>query len=98
MVALKYDKSITLQQICDGLAKGKYVKIKCHMIFDVKMDLMRKARFVGGGHLTEPPASITHLSVVSRKSVQIAFLLAALNNLDIMACDIDYYAYLNAPC
>jgi hypothetical protein len=30
------------------------------MIFDVKMDLMRKAQFVAGGHLTEPPASITY--------------------------------------
>ena len=100
MVALEYDESVTPEQIRDGLAKDKYVgfqEIKCHIIFDVKMDLTRKARFVAGGHLTEPPASITYSSVVSRDSVRIAFLLAALNNLDVLACDIGN-AYLNAPC
>ena len=100
MIALEFDDSVTPEQIREGLAKDKYVgfqEIKCHMIFDVKMDLTRKARFVAGGHLTEPPASITYSSVVSRDSVRIAFLLAALNELDILACDIGN-AYLNAPC
>ena len=72
MVAFEYDKSMTPEQIREGLAKGKYVgfqEIKCHMIFDVTMALTRKARFVAGGHLTEPPASITYSSVVSRDSV-----------------------------
>ena len=55
------------------------------MIFDVKMDLTRKAHFVAGGHMTEAPASITYSSVVSRDSVQIAFLIAALNDLEIIA-------------
>ena len=62
MIAFDYDESVTPDQIRDGLAKGKYVgfqEIKCHMIFDVKMDLTRKARFVAGGHLTKPPSSIT---------------------------------------
>ncbi|KAI2506538.1 Reverse transcriptase (RNA-dependent DNA polymerase) [Fragilaria crotonensis] len=100
MVAFEYDESVTPEQIREGLAKGKYVgfqEIKCHMIFDVKMDLTRKARFVAGGHMTEPPASITYSSVVSRDSVRIAFMLAALNDLDVLACDIGN-AYLNAPC
>ena len=35
--------------------------------------------------------------VVSRESVKIAFLIAAMNDLDIMTCDIGN-AYLNAPC
>jgi len=51
-----------------------YKWIKCHMIFDVKMDFTRKARYVAGGHMTDPPASITYSSVVSRDSVRIAFL------------------------
>jgi hypothetical protein len=72
-----------------------YKWIKCHMIFDVKMDFTRKARFVAGGHMTDPPASITYSSVVSRDSVRIAFMLAALNDIDILACDIGN-AYLNA--
>ena len=58
---------------------------------------MRKAQFVAGGHMTEPPASITYSSVVSCDSMRLAFLLAALNDLDIIACNIGN-AYLNAPC
>ena len=46
--------------------------------------------------MTEPPASITYASVVSRESVQIAFVLAALNGLEMEAADIGN-AYLNAP-
>jgi hypothetical protein len=72
--------------------------IPLHMIFDVKMDLTRKARLVAGGHTTDPPPSVnTYSSVVSRESVRIAFLVAALNDLDILAADIGN-AYLNAPC
>jgi hypothetical protein len=72
-----------------------YKEIPCHIIFDVKMDFARKARFMAGGHKTDPPASITYSSVVSRNSVRIAFLLAALNNLDILSADIGN-AYINA--
>ena len=74
-----------------------FQEIKCHIIFDIKMDFTRKARFVAGGHMTEAPNSLTYSSVVSRESVKIAFLVAALNDLDIMSCDIGN-AYLNAPC
>ena len=74
-----------------------YQQIKCHLVFDVKMDFTRKARFVAEGFRTDPPASITYASVVSRESVRIAFLLAALNDLDLLAADCEG-AYLNAPC
>ena len=33
-----------------------YQHINCHLIFDVKMDRRRKARFVAGGHTKNPPA------------------------------------------
>ena len=38
-----------------------YQMIKCHMIFDVKLgeNFRRKARLVGGGHMTTAPTSIT---------------------------------------
>ena len=72
-----------------------YKKITCHMNFEVKMDLRRKARYVAGGHLTDPPTSMTYSTVVSRESVRIAFLIAALNNFNILAGDIQN-AYLNA--
>ena len=69
--------------------------IDAHMVFDIKPDFTRKARLVAGGHMTDPPASITYASVVSRESVRIAFLIAALNDLDVLAADIGN-AYLNA--
>ena len=43
------------------------------------------------------PKANTYASVVSRESVRIAFLYAALNDLDVLSCDITN-AYLNAPC
>lgn len=71
--------------------------INCHMIFDVKLDFTRKARFVAGGHMTDPPASLTYASVVSRDSVRIALLIAALNDLDVLCADVSN-AYINATC
>ena len=79
----------------DGKAPVGYQKIDCHMIFDVKMTLERKARYVAGGHQTAPTKDITFASVVSRDSIRIAFLIAALNDLDILSADISG-AYLNA--
>jgi hypothetical protein len=72
-----------------------YKQIPCHIIFDVKMDFTQKARFVAGGNKTDPPSTLTYSSVVSRDSVRIAFLIAALNGLDILAADIGN-AYINA--
>jgi hypothetical protein len=44
-----------------------YQEIRCHMIFDVKMeDFRRKAPFVAGGHKTDTPHAMTYVSVVSR--------------------------------
>jgi hypothetical protein len=42
-----------------------FQQIRCHMIFDVKLgeNFRRKARYVAGGHMMEPPASITFSSV-----------------------------------
>ena len=37
-----------------------YQFVKCHVIFDVKAgSLKRKARYLAGGHMTEPPAAAT---------------------------------------
>ena len=72
-----------------------FKEITCHLVFDVKMDLTRKARYVAGGHLTDPPSSMTYASVISRDSVRIAFSLVALNDLNVLAGDIQN-AYLHA--
>ena len=65
------------------------------MTFDVKMTLEQKARYVAGGHQTAPTNDITFASVVSQDSTSITFLVAALNNLDVLSADI-IGAYLNA--
>jgi hypothetical protein len=70
--------------------------IPFHMIFDVKVDFTRKARFVAGGHWIDTPSQLTYSSVVTRDSVRIAFLITALNELDVLAADIGN-AYLQAP-
>jgi hypothetical protein len=36
--------------------------IPFHKIFDVKLDLTRKARYVAGGHWTDPPTQVTYSS------------------------------------
>ena len=76
-----------------------FQQITGHIIFNVKLGegFRRKARFVGDGHKTKTPTSVTYSSVVSRDSVRIILLIAALNNLDIQGADIEN-AYLTAPC
>ena len=98
-VAWKSVDGVTPEQVRAGKAKELigYQEIKCHVIFDVKVDFTRKARFVAGGHMTDAPGSITYSSVVSRDSIRIAFLVASLNDLDVLAGDVTN-AYLNAPC
>jgi hypothetical protein len=71
--------------------------IKCHMIFDIKIeDFRRKARMVAGGHMTGAPTTMTYASVVSRETVRIALTIAALNDLEVKAADI-LNAYISAP-
>ena len=73
-----------------------YSKATCHIIFDVKMDFTRKARYVKDGHKTPDPEGSTYAGVVSRESVRLLLTYAALNDLDVMAADIRN-AYLQAP-
>ena len=47
-------------------------------------------------HVTDVPSSITYYSVVLRDSVRIIFMIAELNNLKVLGCDIQT-AYLTAP-
>ena len=73
-----------------------YGEITCHLVFTVKFDLTRKSRYVAGGHLAPAiPKYMSYSSVVSRESVRIAFTLAALNDIDVIAGDISH-AYLHA--
>ena len=66
------------------------------MIFDVKMDFWRKARYVANGAKTPNLTSSAYAGVVSRESIRIAFTLAALNGLNVMTADIQN-TYLQVP-
>jgi hypothetical protein len=89
----------TPQQVWKGKVPQfiHFQEIGCHIVFDIKMDFTWKARFVAGRHTTTAPSSMTYLSVVSCDSVWLAFLIDALNDIDIMSCDLEN-TYLNAPC
>ena len=83
------------------LDDGKQVEpgrtyLECYMVFDIKMDFTRKARYVANGSKTPDLDKTNYSGVVSRETVRIAFTYAALNGLNIMSADIQN-AYLQAP-
>ena len=93
-----YKGDYMVEEIRGGKVLPIYQDIVFHMIFDIKMDsnFTRKSCFVAGGHTTDPPASITYSSVVSRYSMCIEFIIAALDDIDVFAANIGN-AYFNAP-
>ena len=82
----------------DGEMAPRYHQfVKCHMIFNIKMDNFRRnARLVAGGHMITEPAAVTYASVVSRETVCITLTLAALNDLEVKYGDV-LNAYITAP-
>ena len=57
--------------------------------------MTRKARYVAQGFRNDPPPGMSYAGVVSRDSVRLGFLLAALNGLEILAGDVQN-AFINA--
>ncbi|KAI2511716.1 hypothetical protein MHU86_2782 [Fragilaria crotonensis] len=53
-----------------------YEFVDTYFVFDIKMDLTRKARLVARGNMTEATKEQTFASVVSRDAVRLFFLLA----------------------
>jgi hypothetical protein len=81
----------------DEMALVGYQEIRCHGMFDVKMDgFARKYRMVAGGYMTEAPKTLAYASLVSRESVRIILTMAALNDLEVKAADVQN-AYLTTP-
>ena len=76
-----------------------YQEIAGHLIFYLRMvkNFRRKAIFVADGHKTQTPSSVTYSTLVSKDSVRICLTISALNDIDIIAADIEN-AYLLAPC
>lgn len=92
-----YNVGVAFEILDEGTAAPSgWHKVTGHIIWDVKMDFTRKARWVLDGHKTADPVGSKYAGVVSRDSVRIAFTYAALNNLDVCAADIRN-AYLQAP-
>ena len=60
----------------------------CCIIFDVKMNITPKARYMEVGNLTDTPSSMKYASVVSKYIARIDFLVSPLNYIDILAGDI----------
>lgn len=92
-----FNVGIAFEVLSDGKkAPPGWTQVTGHLVFDVKMDFTRKARWVLDGHKTDDPVGSTYAGVVSRESVRIAFTYAALNGVAICAADIRN-AYLQAP-
>ena len=97
-IKLEMKNSRVAFKLCEKGEKAPvgYTQITCHLVFDLKLNMTRKDCYVASGHLTDVPTYMTYSSVVSRDTVRIGFLMAALNNLDILAGDIQN-AFLESP-
>ena len=92
-----YEIGVAVEVLGEGvLAPPGWSRVHGHIVWDVKMDFTRKARWVLEGHKTPDPLCSQYAGVVSRESVRIAFTYAALNELQVAAADIRN-AYLQAP-
>jgi hypothetical protein len=70
--------------------------LPCHMIFDVKLVFTCNAQLAAGGDVMDPPSSIRYANVVSCSSICLAFLVAALNDLDILCANAqNMYLFMN---
>ena len=73
-----------------------YYKITCHLVFDVKFDLRRKARYIASGYLALKVSKfLIYSSIVSQESAHIVFTIVALNDLDVIIGDVSH-TYLHA--
>ena len=92
-----YNVGVAFKILAEGQpAPRGWHKVTGHLVWDVKMDFTHKARWVLDGHKTLDAEGSTYAGVVSRESIRIVFLYAALNGLDVFSADI-HNAYLQAP-
>ena len=64
-----------------------YSRLRVHMVFDIKLDLTRKAHLVADGHLTHDPVDSMYVGVLSRETARIALTYAAFHGWDLWATD-----------
>ena len=86
-------------QACDGDIEdlNGCEQITCCSIFDAKLSecFRQKARFAADRHKVSTPPLMSHSTVVSRDSARTLLLVAALNDLDILGCNVQN-AFLSA--
>jgi hypothetical protein len=64
------ETGIAFEVLDEGIQAPKgWSKVTGHLVWDVKMDFTRKARWVIDGHKTDDPTGSTYPGVVSRESV-----------------------------
>ena len=73
-----------------------YSRSRDHLVFDVKINFTRKARWVKEGHKAPDSVWSTFAGVISRNSVRIVLTYAALSGFDVKVADIQN-AYLQTP-
>ena len=72
-----------------------YKRIIVHLVVDMKYDGRKRARLVGGGHLTQETNDTPYSGIASLKYIKAIIFIAQLNNLEICAADVGS-AYLEA--
>ena len=76
-----FNVGVAFEKLEEGqTAPPGWNKVSGHLIWYVKMDFTRKARWVLDGHKTPDPIGSTFTGVVSRESAQIAFTYASLTS------------------
>ena len=83
---MDYDAFILLGK-WEKAPKG-YQRILGFLMFDVKHDLRIKARYVAGGHVTNPPKEEIYSELVNHEPVSITMFLAEHNDMKVLATDI----------
>ena len=76
-----------------------YTEVKgSRLIFTINMeDFHKKSRDIAGGRTVDALATLTYSSVVSRETVQIAFTLPALNDVEFKSIHI-HNSFLIVSC
>ena len=87
---------VAFEVLPESVSKGHQF-VQCRMVFNDKMEVLsHKARLVAGGHITEALPTTTYTNVVSRETVRIILMIAALNDLEVKSGYI-LNAYVKAP-
>ena len=65
-----------------------WTKISSHLLWNLKMNLTRKARWVKDGHRIPDSKGSNYAGLVSRDSICIALTYVSINELEVMALDV----------